>query len=330
MSLCLAYVGGPGAVEVKMNGVVLVPSWWAGTCCLPPLPVNGRFVRYVKQGALQFVLVIPILAALTMVLFATDHYEEGNWSPAGGYLYITILYNITYSVALYALLLFYLGTHELLEPFRPLLKFVLVKSVVFLTFWQGFFIAIGVGVGVVASPEEGSDIQAFLICCEMLPAALAMVFAFPYQDFKDGAGGLRGGNFTHAISIRDLVADTVHQFAPQYNSYVLYSDGAVRKASNKGGAAGQADSDDAPARGSDDADLLGNVEMGAATEWVAVGGKERGAEPETAGRDKPSPEVGRSKYLSKEEEDVAAASARASPAPRPWDNVTLDSPPRAL
>jgi hypothetical protein len=46
------------------------------------------------------------------------------------------VYNVTYTVALYALLLFYMGTHELLRPFRPLLKFVLVKSVVFMTYWQ--------------------------------------------------------------------------------------------------------------------------------------------------------------------------------------------------
>lgn len=82
MALCLAYVGGPGAVEVKMHGFVLLPSWAAGTCCLPPLPVNGRFVRYTKQMALQFVLLKPIMAALTIVLYATGHYEEGNWSPA--------------------------------------------------------------------------------------------------------------------------------------------------------------------------------------------------------------------------------------------------------
>jgi hypothetical protein len=136
MSLCLAYVGGAGAVEVKMNGFVLLPSWAAGTCCLPPLPVNGRFVRAVKRGALQFVLLKPILAAVTLILYATGHYEEGDWSPLGAYLWITIIYNITYTVALYALLLFYLGTHELLAPFNPLLKFVLVKSVIFLTFWQ--------------------------------------------------------------------------------------------------------------------------------------------------------------------------------------------------
>lgn len=52
------------------------------------------------------------------------------------YLWITIVYNITYTVALYALLLFYMGAHDLLAPYNPLLKFILVKSVIFLTFWQ--------------------------------------------------------------------------------------------------------------------------------------------------------------------------------------------------
>ena len=84
MALCLAYVGGPGAVEVKMHGFVLLPSWAAGTCCLPPLPVNGRFVRYTKQMALQFVLVKPVLAVLTLVLYSTGSYTEGDWAPNNG------------------------------------------------------------------------------------------------------------------------------------------------------------------------------------------------------------------------------------------------------
>lgn len=46
------------------------------------------------------------------------------------------MYNICYTLALYGLLLFYFGTEELLEPFQPLLKLVLIKTVIFLTFWQ--------------------------------------------------------------------------------------------------------------------------------------------------------------------------------------------------
>lgn len=55
---------------------------------------------------------------------------------ACSYLWITIVYNVTYTLALYALLLFYLGTHDLLAPFKPMLKFLVVKSIVFMTFWQ--------------------------------------------------------------------------------------------------------------------------------------------------------------------------------------------------
>lgn len=58
-------------------------------------------------------------------------------SVASGYLYITIIYNISVSLSLYALFLFYFATRELLVPYNPVLKFFMVKSVIFLSFWQG-------------------------------------------------------------------------------------------------------------------------------------------------------------------------------------------------
>lgn len=268
MSLCLAYVGGPGAVEVKMNGFVLLPSWLHWTCCLPPMPVNGRFVALTKRGALQFVFVKPILAILTVVLYATGHYVEGDWAASNSYLYITIAYNITYTIALYALLLFYLGTHDLLAPFKPLLKFILVKSVIFMTYWQGLIISILIGVGVVSDAKSGTDIQNFLICLEMLPAAICMLFAFPHTEYaaSGGAGGgLTGGNVSHAISIRDVFSDTLHHFAPTYTEYVLYSDGATKTGISGGAAATPL----ANNSNIDQADLLSNVELGTASDWNA-------------------------------------------------------------
>lgn len=277
MSLCLAYVGGPGVVEVKMNGFVLQPSWPACTCCLPPMPVNGHFIRSVKRGALQFVLVKPILAALTLVTYATGHYTEGDWSPTGAYLWITLLYNITYTIALYALLLFYMGTHDLLVPFRPLLKFVLVKSVIFLTFWQGLLISICVGSGIIATSADGNNLQNWLICVEMLPAAICMLFAFPWQDYAGAGGALSGTNVTHAMSIRDLVADTVHQFAPQYHNYVLYSDGTSKTMTTPEGRGIGSDGGSPHVMGAiteaDNADLLRNVELGGVHAWGSSSGR---------------------------------------------------------
>lgn len=50
---------------------------------------------------------------------------------------MTIIYNVSVSLALYALFLFYFATRELLSPYSPVLKFFMVKSVIFLSFWQG-------------------------------------------------------------------------------------------------------------------------------------------------------------------------------------------------
>lgn len=58
-------------------------------------------------------------------------------SVTSGYLYVAIVYNLSVSLALYALFLFYFATRDLLSPYSPVLKFFMVKSVIFLSFWQG-------------------------------------------------------------------------------------------------------------------------------------------------------------------------------------------------
>ncbi|CAG9467152.1 unnamed protein product [Pedinophyceae sp. YPF-701] len=232
LTLCLEYVGGPGAVVVKCEGQVIQPSLLHCTCCVSEMPVDGRFVRRCKQYTLQFVLVKPVLAALTLVLFETGHWEEGNWSPASGFVWLQIVYNVSYTTALWALALFYAGTREVLAPFRPLLKFVVVKFVVFMTFWQGFLFAVMVQAGTLSSQDQAADLQDFLVCLEMAAAAVGLWYAFPHHEYKTvaEAGEARslGQNIGHAISFRDVVSDTVHQFAPQYHDYVLYSEGQKR------------------------------------------------------------------------------------------------------
>ncbi len=75
---------GPGAVETKMAGTSLKPSLLLCTCFLPPLPVNGAFVKTAKRFLLQFVFIKPVLVVLKVVLYATGNLEEGNWSPTNG------------------------------------------------------------------------------------------------------------------------------------------------------------------------------------------------------------------------------------------------------
>lgn len=73
---------------------------------------------------------------------ALQRHSTAGSCTACRFFYISILYNVCYTFALYGLMLFWIGASELLQPFNPLLKFILVKTVVFLTFWQVSFASV--------------------------------------------------------------------------------------------------------------------------------------------------------------------------------------------
>ncbi|XP_024967898.1 transmembrane protein 184B-like isoform X2 [Cynara cardunculus var. scolymus] len=226
LSLCLEWVGGPGAVVLSLTGRVLKPNWCLMTCCFPPIPLDGRFIRRCKQGCLQFVILKPILVALTFVFYAKGKYQDGNFSAKQSYLYITIIYTISYSMALYALALFYVACRDLLKPFNPVPKFIIIKSVVFLTYWQGVLVFLAAKSGYIKDAEEAAEIQNFIICFEMLLAALGHLYAFPYKEYAGANIGTSrgfGASLAHALMLNDFYHDTVHQFAPAYHDYVLYN-----------------------------------------------------------------------------------------------------------
>jgi hypothetical protein len=172
------------------------------------------------------VILKPILVAVTLILYAKGKYEDGNFSPKQSYLYLTIIYTISYTMALYALALFYFACKDLLQPFNPVPKFILIKSVVFLTYWQGVLVFLAAKSGFIKDAEEAAQFQNFIICVEMLIAAVGHLYAFPYKEYAGANIGVsRGltGSLAHALKLNDFYHDTVHQFAPTYHDYVLYN-----------------------------------------------------------------------------------------------------------
>ncbi|RWW76322.1 hypothetical protein BHE74_00015597 [Ensete ventricosum] len=165
-------------------------------------------------SGLQFVILKPILVVITFIFYAKGKYEDGNFSVDQAYLYITIIYTISYSMALYALALFYVACKDLLRPFNPVPKFIIIKSVVFLTYWQGVLVFLAAKSKLIKNAEEAADLQNFVLCVEMLAAAVGHLYAFPYKEYAGAnigaSGGLRGSLF-HALKFNDFYHDTVHQ-----------------------------------------------------------------------------------------------------------------------
>ncbi|KAL2298944.1 hypothetical protein Nmel_014554 [Mimus melanotis] len=136
LSLCFEYLGGESTIMTEIRGKPIASSCFYGTCCLQGMSYSIGFLRFCKQATLQFCIVKPLMAIITIILQAFGKYHDGDFNVHSGYLYITIIYNFSVSLALYALFLFYFATMDLLRPFKPVLKFITIKAVIFLSFWQ--------------------------------------------------------------------------------------------------------------------------------------------------------------------------------------------------
>uniref|UniRef100_A0A8D2DUG4 Transmembrane protein 184A n=1 Tax=Sciurus vulgaris TaxID=55149 RepID=A0A8D2DUG4_SCIVU len=238
LSLCFQYLGGESAIMAEIRGKPIKSSCVYGTCCLRGMSYSIGFLRFCKQATLQFCMVKPIMAVVTIILQAFGRYRDGDFSVHSGYLYVALVYNTSVSLALYALFLFYSATRELLRPFEPVLKFLTVKAVIFLSFWQGMLLAILERCGAIPEVEaiDGTRVgagtlaagyQNFLICIEMLFASLALRYAFTcqvYSEKKDSPGppapmqSISSG-LKETISPQDIVQDAIHNFSPAYQQY---------------------------------------------------------------------------------------------------------------
>ncbi|XP_054763132.2 transmembrane protein 184B-like isoform X1 [Lytechinus pictus] len=224
--------------EIRGNPITPT-SWFCCTCCLRGKTYSIGFLRFCKQATLQFCFIKPVMALCTLILLPFGKYSDGNFSITDGYLYITIIYNISVSLALYALFLFYFAAKDLLAPYQPVLKFFLVKSIIFVSFWQGVLLAILELAGAInpATTKDGKSsipagtvsagYQNFLICIEMFFCAIGLRYAFSFDIYmeKQGLGSSNmqqsiSNNLKDTVNPRDMFNDTIHNFSPAYQQYM--------------------------------------------------------------------------------------------------------------
>uniref|UniRef100_A0A673TNT9 Transmembrane protein 184A n=1 Tax=Suricata suricatta TaxID=37032 RepID=A0A673TNT9_SURSU len=239
LSLCFQYLGGESAIMAEIRTGHPRSSCMYSTCCLQGVSSSIGFLRFCKQATLQFCIVKPIMAVVTIVLQAFGKYHDGDFNIHSGYLYVNLVYNVSVSLALYALFLFFFATKELLQPFEPVLKFFTIKAVIFLSFWQGLLLAILEKCRVIPEAQviDGSKVgagtlaagyQNFIICIEMLFASIALRYAFTvqvYAEKKESSPASKApmhsisSGLKETMSPQDIVQDAIHNFSPTYQHY---------------------------------------------------------------------------------------------------------------
>ncbi|XP_042507814.1 protein LAZ1-like isoform X3 [Macadamia integrifolia] len=139
---------------------------------LKPWKLGQWFYQLIKIGIVQYMIIKTFTALLAVILQAFGVYCEGEFKWGCGYPYMAVVLNFSQSWALYCLVQFYTVTKDELEHIKPLAKFLVFKSIVFLTWWQGVAIALLYTLGLFKSPlaqglEFKSSVQDFVICIEV-------------------------------------------------------------------------------------------------------------------------------------------------------------------
>ena len=164
-------------------------------CHLAPMRVTPRFVQRCRLGMFQFMVAKPLITLIVLVLESTDSLGS-VLDPKKGNFWCMLSYNVTLTVALYALVYLFFGLKEFLEGKNALSKFLCFKAVVFLSYWQGLMIAVLVALNWMptykgtlwATDEEAHEgLQRMLICIEMLGISVSHKLAFGTGEFTKNA-----------------------------------------------------------------------------------------------------------------------------------------------
>lgn len=219
-----------------MRGRMPIHHPWPLTHLLAKVDISDPHTFLaIKRGILQYAWLKPVLGIATVIMKSTDIYHEGYLGLSSGYLWSSILYNLSVTISLYSLAMFWVCMSEDLHPFRPMPKFLCVKLIIFASYWQGFFLSILQWLGAIpnvhgyTSNNLAAAIQDALICCEMPLFAISHWYAFSWHDYADVTISAARMPVKYALrdafGLRDLIEDSKETFVGKHYEYRVFDSG---------------------------------------------------------------------------------------------------------
>ncbi len=160
-------------------------------CCCPSVVPGNVLLTRIRLCVYQYMIIKPVVSIVAVILHTLDLYHHGSFDWRYGYLWITIIVNISIFVALYYLAIFYQLVHHVIKNHRPLSKLVSIKVVLFFLFWQ----TVGLEFAVymkwiplhffeILGGHTASSINNLLIVVEMFLLAIANFLVFSHNEYK--------------------------------------------------------------------------------------------------------------------------------------------------
>jgi len=166
---------------------------------------------------MQFVFLRPITSAVIVI---SDSFYENRWELTMPQLYMNLVTNVSIFFAFTGLMRFYHAMKDELIWCNPFSKFLCIKGIVFVTFWQ----SVAISFIAHAIYEDNDDLQAdekatewskraqsFLICLEMFVFAIAHCFVFPTEEWESGYREKEErrikATFGDSLALKDFVKD---------------------------------------------------------------------------------------------------------------------------
>ncbi len=162
-------------------------------CCLPDWEMGEQFLLGCKWGVFQYLVVRVIFTYTAIWNRIVELYSESKVKVSSQWFFWPDVVNcVSRTFSLYVLYFFYRATRKGFGSLRPMEKFLAIKSIVFLSWWQGILIELLLRIGVIGqigdheAQHVAQGIRDLLIVVEMLVAAVAFLLIFPVRDFVTG------------------------------------------------------------------------------------------------------------------------------------------------